>query len=100
MTRRPRVRYLDHYSKQLSDGGSYGVMALKAALWHHELVSLKICGVARLMRVEPIKAQSFQVGGVWKLQEWVPAQVSSSSFECGSKFRGPSPKTAVLLHSI
>ncbi|GFW82930.1 hypothetical protein TNCV_2209821 [Trichonephila clavipes] len=35
------------------------------------------------------------VGVVWELGEGVPAQVSSTSLDHGSKLRGPSPKALV-----
>ncbi|GFS98744.1 uncharacterized protein TNCV_2591891 [Trichonephila clavipes] len=39
------------------------------------------------------------VGVAWKLGEGVPAQVSPTSLDHGSKLRGPSPKALVLLNS-
>ncbi|GFX00192.1 hypothetical protein TNCV_296811 [Trichonephila clavipes] len=32
-------------------------------------------------------------------ERWVPAQMSSTSLDYGSKLRGPSPKALVLLNS-
>ncbi|GFX49104.1 hypothetical protein TNCV_3077221 [Trichonephila clavipes] len=36
---------------------------------------------------------------VWKLEEGVPAQVSSTSLDHGSKLRDPSPKALEYLNS-
>ncbi|GFX96081.1 hypothetical protein TNCV_2289711 [Trichonephila clavipes] len=48
----------------------------------------------RPMHVKSVNAQtSFRWCSGWKFGEEVPAQVSSSSFDRGSKLRGPSPKT-------
>ncbi|GFV00685.1 hypothetical protein TNCV_1385061 [Trichonephila clavipes] len=43
------------------------------------------------MRVKCVQAQSPPIG-VRKLKEEMPAQVSSSSFDCSSELRGPSKK--------
>ncbi|GFW65548.1 hypothetical protein TNCV_3549711 [Trichonephila clavipes] len=54
----------------------------------------------RIMRLSPVPLKTCRVGGlctlnlplVWKSGEGVPAQVSSSSLDHGSKLQGPSPK--------
>ncbi|GFW40837.1 hypothetical protein TNCV_4368851 [Trichonephila clavipes] len=45
------------------------------------------------MLVKSVELKRPPVGVVWKLGEAVPAQVSSTSIDHGSKLRGPSPKS-------
>ncbi|GFV51526.1 hypothetical protein TNCV_2908291 [Trichonephila clavipes] len=49
------------------------------------------------MHVKSVGLKRPLVCVVWKLGEVVPAQVSSSSLDRGSKLRGPSPKAVELL---
>ncbi|GBN90772.1 hypothetical protein AVEN_94199-1 [Araneus ventricosus] len=57
-------------------------------------IPLKIRRVWGLLRAKSyLVAKRPPVGAAWKFGEGVPAQVSSSSSDCGSKSRSPSPNS-------
>ncbi|GFV15604.1 uncharacterized protein TNCV_4836301 [Trichonephila clavipes] len=58
------------------------------------LVSRKTCRVEWLMHFKSVESSNVLVGVVFR-REGVPAQVSSTSLDHGSKLRGPSPKALV-----
>ncbi|GBN66369.1 hypothetical protein AVEN_139314-1 [Araneus ventricosus] len=50
--------------------------------------------LCKLVHVKSIGAKCPPVGVAWKFGEGVPAQVSSSSSDCGSNLRGPSQNSS------
>ncbi|GFX37515.1 uncharacterized protein TNCV_4899451 [Trichonephila clavipes] len=58
-------------------------------------VPLKTRRVGQRSMLNLSRAETSSRGVVWKLEEEVPAQVSSTSFDHASKLRGPSPKALV-----
>ncbi|GFW38042.1 hypothetical protein TNCV_834821 [Trichonephila clavipes] len=56
--------------------------------------------VKRLIQIKAVEAHSPPAGVVQKFREGVPAQVSSSSLDRGSKLQGPSSLVLVFLQSV
>ncbi|GFW01273.1 hypothetical protein TNCV_5029291 [Trichonephila clavipes] len=65
-------------------------------LWVRVLMSQKTHRVERLMHTPFMEVQNPHIGTVWKLEEKVPAQASSSSLDHKSQLRGSVPKAPVL----
>ncbi|GBM85643.1 hypothetical protein AVEN_33358-1 [Araneus ventricosus] len=71
-----------------------GSLVVGSRLWCRRVrnpIPLKIRCVWGLLHAKSfIVAKRPPIGVAWKFGEGVPAQVSSSSSDCGSKLRGPS----------
>ncbi|GFX62474.1 hypothetical protein TNCV_413161 [Trichonephila clavipes] len=84
----------NEFSKTLSGRGSLVVKVTDSWLAYHEFepctAENPLCRRRCTLNMSMLK-HAF-VGAVWKLGEGVPAQVSSSSLDHGSKLGGPSPK--------
>ncbi|GBN67711.1 hypothetical protein AVEN_134088-1 [Araneus ventricosus] len=69
-------------------------LVVRSRLWGRRVrdpIPLKIRRVWGLLHAKShVVAKRLPVGVAWKFGEGVPAQVSPSSSDCGSKLRGPS----------
>ncbi|GFR02231.1 hypothetical protein TNCT_586901 [Trichonephila clavata] len=74
------------------------VVSSWSELSSHGFETLCSYQVEKLLPIKSVVVQSPHVGVAVKSSEWMSAQMSSSSFDCGSNLQDPSPIAFKALH--